>query len=184
MSFFSFSKYLVSTIFQYLLRLWFQASRLHCEQEHTLKIVNDLVYILCIGWLTICGNLPPWHWWVHKGSVLDLVINVLILVKRECAAETDINNHSYWPHVQGAVISFTAQHFRGQVCWRPNHRATKRFLTNNTSKTKVTQFYLPIKMFSINYVSSRFFTLLYHDVSEYNKKANHWFNKYDLTSPT
>lgn len=79
---------------------------------------------------------------VHEGSVLDLVINVLVLIKGEGATQTHIDDDTYWPHVQRAVVAFTAQHLRSQVRRCAHYRAPKRLLSNDASKAEVTQLHL------------------------------------------
>lgn len=80
--------------------------------------------------------------WVHEGSVSDLLVNVFILVEGKRAAQADIQDHPYSPHVQGAVIAMAADHLGGKIRRRTHHRAPERLLTDDPRKTKVTQFHL------------------------------------------
>lgn len=91
---------------------------------------------------TFSGDVFPGCWWVHEGRVLDLVINVFILIERKCAAQADVDDDSHRPHVQWTVVAFTPQHLWCQIRRCAHHWTAKRFLPNNASKTKVTQFHL------------------------------------------
>lgn len=49
---------------------------------------------------TITGDLFPGVWRVHEGSVVDLVVDILVLIERECPTQADVHNDTDRPHVQ------------------------------------------------------------------------------------
>lgn len=55
--------------------------------------------------LTVRRYLLPRVWRIHEGSILDLLINVFILIKRERATQADINYNAHTPHVQWPVVT-------------------------------------------------------------------------------
>lgn len=106
---------------------------------------------------------------VHEGSVLDLIIDIFIFVKRECPAEAaaktkqtrlrlkevtpqtfhgvhlllpDVDDDTHRPHVQRAVVSFVPEDLWSKIGWRTDHRAAERLLTNNSSESEVAQLHL------------------------------------------
>lgn len=91
---------------------------------------------------TITGDLFPGVGRVHEGCVVDLVVDVFILVKRERATQADIHNDTDRPHVQRAVVTLVQQNLWGQVGWGANHRAAERLLANDSGETKVAQLHL------------------------------------------
>ena len=94
---------------------------------------------------TFSWDLLPGRRRVHEGSVLDLVIDVLVLVEGEGAAQADVHDDAHWPHVQRAVVAFASEHLRRQVGRRSDHRPPKWLLTNDAGEAKVTEFYLSHK---------------------------------------
>lgn len=48
---------------------------------------------------TFWSNFLPWVGRVHEGSILDLVMDVLILIEWECSTEADVDNDANTPHV-------------------------------------------------------------------------------------
>lgn len=49
---------------------------------------------------TIAGDLFPWVGRIHEGSVVYLVIDIFILIKRERPAKADVHDDADGPHVQ------------------------------------------------------------------------------------
>lgn len=101
--------------------------------------------IPCTSKPTLWGHCFPGVGWVHESSILDLIMNVFILIKRERSTETDIDDHTHGPHVQRAVVALVPKHLRGEVRRGSYHRTPKRLLTNNTCKTEITQLHLQDK---------------------------------------
>ena len=91
---------------------------------------------------TITGDLFPGVWRVHEGSVVDLVVDILVLIERECPTQADVHNDTDRPHVQWAVVTLVQQNLRGQVGWGADYRAAERLLANDAGKTEVTQLHL------------------------------------------
>lgn len=76
-----------------------------CKESKWMSWINT-------GWksgLTIRRNFLPRIGRVHKSGILDLVVDVLVLIKRESAAQAYVDNHSHAPHVQGAIVAFVPQ---------------------------------------------------------------------------
>lgn len=91
---------------------------------------------------TFSRDFLPGVGWVHEGSVLDLVINVFVLVEGEGATQTHVDDDAYWPHVQRAVVAFTAQHLRSQVRRCAHYRAPKWLLSDDAGEAEITQLHL------------------------------------------
>lgn len=91
---------------------------------------------------TITWDLFPGVGRVHEGSIVDLVIDVFVLIKRKCPAQADVHDDADRPHVQWAVVALVEQNFRCQVSGGPNHRATERLFADDTGKSKVTKLHL------------------------------------------
>lgn len=91
---------------------------------------------------TFLGDLLPGVGWVHEGSVLDLILDLLILVEGERPAQADVDDDAHRPHVQRAVVAFAAQHLGRQVRRRPDHRAAERLLPDDAGEAKVTKLHL------------------------------------------
>lgn len=68
---------------------------------------------------------------------MDLVIDVLILVKWECPTQADIHDDTHRPHVQRAVVALIQQNFRRQISRGPDNRAAERLLANDAGKSEV-----------------------------------------------
>lgn len=75
--------------------------------------------------LTLLGDLLPGVGGVHKGGVLNLVVDVLVLVEGEGPAEAHVDYDTHRPHVQRAIVALVAQDLRGQVRRGPHNRAAK-----------------------------------------------------------
>lgn len=61
--------------------------------------------------LTFRGDGAPRLRWIHEGSVLDLLRDVLVFVEGERARQRHVNYHAHRPHVQGAIVAFIAEYF-------------------------------------------------------------------------
>ena len=48
----------------------------------------------------------------HEGGVLDLIVDVLVVVERERAAQADVDDDSHRPHIQGPVVALVTEHLR------------------------------------------------------------------------
>ena len=59
--------------------------------------------------------------------------------------ESYINNDSCAPHIKAPIIAFISQYFGRKVSRGSYNGFTEAFLSNNTSKSKITQFNLKIK---------------------------------------
>ena len=81
---------------------------------------------MCINDNTIGRDLLPRIRRVHEGGVLDLIVDVLVLVERERAAQAHVHDHADAPHVERAVVPLVAQHFRSCMK-RGNHVTFTRF---------------------------------------------------------
>jgi len=92
----------------------------------------------CYFQFTIFRDLLPGIGRVHEGRVMDLIIDILVFIERECPTETDVHNNADWPHVQWAVIALVQQNLWGQIGRCAHHWAAERLLTDDTSKAKVT----------------------------------------------
>lgn len=91
---------------------------------------------------TITGDLFPGVGGVHEGCVVDLVVDIFVLIKRECPTQADVHDDTHRPHVKWTVVALVQQNLGGQVGRGANHRATERLLADDTGKTKVTQLHL------------------------------------------
>ena len=58
---------------------------------------------------------------LHEGSVLDLLVDILVLIERECSRERDVDDDPSAPHVQGPVVALVTQDLGGKVGWRTNY---------------------------------------------------------------
>lgn len=92
--------------------------------------------------LTVSRDLLPGIGRVHEGGVLDLIVDVLVLVEREGAAQADVHDDAHGPHVQRTVVTFAPQNLGSQIRRGPNHRAAERLLSDDTSETEVAQLHL------------------------------------------
>jgi len=99
--------------------------------------------------LTVSGDLPPGVGWVHEGSVVDLVGDVLVLVEGEGAAQADVHDDAHRPHVQRAVVALGAQHLGRQVRRRAHHRAAERLLADDAGEAEVAEFHLPSTLITV-----------------------------------
>lgn len=79
---------------------------------------------------------------VHEGRVGDLLLDVLVLVEGERAAQAHVHDDAYGPHVQGAVVAVAADHLRGQVGGRTHDGATERLLANDAGEAEVAELHL------------------------------------------
>ena len=76
---------------------------------------------------------------IHKGGVLYLFVDVLVLIERECSRERDVDDDPSAPHVQGPVVALVTQHLGGKVGWGTDYRLSEGFLANDSRESEVTQ---------------------------------------------
>ena len=81
---------------------------------------------------------------IHEGGVLDLFVDVLVLIERECSGERDVDDDSSAPHVQRPVVALVTEHLGGKVGGGTNYRLPEPLLSNYSRESEVTQFYLEI----------------------------------------
>lgn len=79
---------------------------------------------------------------VHEGRVGDLLLDVLVLVEGERAAQAHVHDDAHRPHVQSAVVAAAPDHLRGQVSGRAHDRAAERLLTDDAGEAEVAQLHL------------------------------------------
>ena len=91
---------------------------------------------------TVGGDLLPGVGRVHEGGVVDLVVDVLVLVEGEGAAQADVHDDAHRPHVQRAVVALVEQHLGRQVGRRAHHRAAERLLADDAGEAEVAQLHL------------------------------------------
>ena len=76
---------------------------------------------------------------IHEGGVLDLFVDILVLIERECSRERDVDDDPRAPHVQGPVVALVTQHLGGKVGRATNYRLPEGFLANYSRESEVTQ---------------------------------------------
>lgn len=96
-------------------------------------------------WVTFRRDLFPRVRRVHEGGVMDLIVDVFIFIEREGSAQTNVHDHTNWPHVQGPIITLVQEDLGGQVSRRTHDRPTERLLSDDASKAKVTKFHLCVR---------------------------------------
>ena len=79
---------------------------------------------------------------IHEGGVLDLFVDILVLIERECSRERDVDDDPRAPHVQGPVVALVTEHLGCQVGWGANYRLSEPLFSNYSRESEVTQFYL------------------------------------------
>ena len=83
---------------------------------------------------------------IHEGGVLDLFVDILVLIERECSRERDIDDDPSAPHVEGPVVALVTQHLGSEVGWRPDYRLSEPLFSNYSRESEVTQFNLKINV--------------------------------------
>ena len=81
---------------------------------------------------------------IHEGGVLDLFVDILVLIERECSRERDVDDDPRAPHVQGPVVALVTEHLGCQVGWGTNYRLSEPLFSNYSRESEVTQFNLKI----------------------------------------
>ena len=76
---------------------------------------------------------------IHEGGVLDLFVDILVLIERECSRERDVDDDPRAPHVQGPVVALVTQHLGGKVGRGPNYRLPEGILPNYSRESEVAQ---------------------------------------------
>ena len=79
---------------------------------------------------------------IHEGGVLDLFVDILVLIERECSRERDIDDDSSAPHVEGPVVALVPEHLWSKVGWCTNYRLSEPLFSNYSRESEVTQLYL------------------------------------------
>ena len=79
---------------------------------------------------------------VHEGGVGDLLLDVLVLVEGERAAQAHVHDDADRPHVQRAVVAAAADHLRRQVGRRAHNWAPERLLADDAGEAEVAQLHL------------------------------------------
>lgn len=79
---------------------------------------------------------------VHERSVGDLLLDVLVLVVGERAAQAHVHDDAHRPHVQRAVVAAAVDDLRRQVGGRAHDGATERLLADDPREAEVAQLHL------------------------------------------
>ena len=79
---------------------------------------------------------------IHEGGVLDLFVDILVLIERECSRERDVDDDPSAPHVEGPVVSLVTEHLGSKVGRSAHYGLSERFLSNNSGEAKVAEFNL------------------------------------------
>ena len=87
----------------------------------------------------------PGFVWIHEMSILDLVFDGHVLVKRELAGKRDVDDDPRRPHVQGPVEPFLTEDVRVQDLGSEVGRSSdywlpEGFLPDNSRVSEITQF--------------------------------------------
>ena len=83
---------------------------------------------------------------IHEGGVLDLFVDILVLIERECSRERDIDDDPGAPHVEGPVVALVPEHLGSKVGWCTNYRLSEPLFSNYSRESEVTQFNLKINV--------------------------------------
>lgn len=113
--------------------------KIHESRTHFFGIHIHTTTILDI---TFMRDFFPRVGWIHESSILDLVMYVFIFIEWKGTAEAYINYNTHRPHIQRSVVAFIPQHFWSKVGWCSYNWTPEGFLPNDSSKAKITEFYL------------------------------------------
>ena len=81
---------------------------------------------------------------IHEGGVLDLFVDILVLIERECSRERDVDDDPSAPHVEGPVVSLVTEHLGSKVGRSAHYGLSEPLFSNYSRESKVTQFNLEI----------------------------------------
>ena len=83
---------------------------------------------------------------IHEGGVLDLFVDILVLIERECSRERDIDDDPSAPHVEGPVVSLVTEHLGSKVGRSAHYGLSEPLFSNYSRESEVTQFNLKINV--------------------------------------